>query len=277
MSYVEFYALKEHPFSTAVDNRFYYNSTQHAEALVRLKYAAEGEKGLAVLVGDIGTGKTTLAQRMLDELDEGQYESALLIIIHTSVTSEWLLRRIAVQIGVENPAADKTELLAQLYKKLTEIHEGGKTAVVLIDEAQMLKEREIMEEFRGMLNIEMDGHKLITFILFGLPDLDQRLALDGPLKQRVALRYELKSFTDGITADYIRYRLGVAGSTKDLFTKEALKSIHLHSGGVPRIINTICDNALLEGFLRKKNQVDHLLIEEVVKDLKLAPLASAQT
>ena len=100
MSYLEFYQLREHPFSNVIENRFYYGSAQHAEALLRLKYAVETMKGLAVLVGDIGTGKTTLARRMLDELDEDRYESALLVIIHSSITTEWLLRKIAMRLGV---------------------------------------------------------------------------------------------------------------------------------------------------------------------------------
>ncbi|MFY9268635.1 MAG: ATP-binding protein, partial [Candidatus Manganitrophaceae bacterium] len=151
MSYLEFYNLKEQPFSISVDNRFYFSSDHHAHALVKLRYAADERKGLAILVGGIGTGKTTLARRMLDELEEAKFESALLVVIHASIPSEWLLRKIAVQLGVQNPADDKTELLGQLYHRLVEIYDSGKKAVVLIDEAQMLQRREVMEEFRGIL------------------------------------------------------------------------------------------------------------------------------
>ena len=178
MSYLEFYSLKEHPFSLSVDNRFYYNNTLHAEALVRLKHAAESRMGSAILLGDVGSGKTTVAQRMLDELDERMYESALLIVIHASVTSEWLLRRTAMLLGIEKPAEAKTDLLAQLCQHLMQIYESGKKAVVLIDEAQMLRTKEVTEELRGILNIEVDGQKLITFILFGLTALEDCLALD---------------------------------------------------------------------------------------------------
>jgi general secretion pathway protein A len=269
MSYLEFYNLKEQPFSISVDNRFYYNSAQHAEALIRLKYAAEERKGFAILVGHLGTGKTTLARRMLDELDEAHYESALLIVIHGSVTSEWLLRKIAMQLGVEKPAEGKTEILTQLYNRLVEIYDKGKKAVVLIDEAQMLQNKEVMEEIRGIMNIELDGHKLITFIFFGLTDLDKYLALDEPLKQRIAVRYELRSFAQNATEEYIKFRLQKAGAKRELFTKDALNAIHEYTDGVPRLINTLCDNALLEGFLRKQDDIDAETIHEVASDLKM--------
>jgi general secretion pathway protein A len=275
MDYLEFYQLKEQPFSIAVDNRFYYNSSQHSEALIRLRYAADTQKGLAVLVGEVGTGKTTLARRLLDELDERFFHAALLVVIHTSVTAEWLVRKIAMQLGVEKPSDDKTDLLSQLYQRLVELHDKKKKAVVLIDEAQMLSNKALMEEIRGILNIELDGHKLLTFVLFGLQELDSCLSLDGPLRQRVAIRYELTSFTQTTTEDYVKYRLQVAGATRDLFDKQALATVFEYSGGVPRLINTICDNALLEGFLRKKDQLESDLIREVAFDLKLSQVVGA--
>ena len=269
MNYIHYYKLKEQPFSTAIDNRFYYNSNQHAEALLKLKYAAEQRKGLAIVVGGIGAGKTTLARQLLEELNEAQYESALLVVIHAEITSEWILRKIAVQLGVEDPVENKVALLTQLYNRLLEIYDSGKKAVVLIDEAQMLHHKEVMEEFRGLLNIEINSQKLITFIFFGLTELDEALALDKPLQQRVAIRYELHSLTGKTTEDYIRFRLEIAGTQKALFSDEALLAIHEFSKGFPRLINTLCDNALLEGFLRKKELIDEKIIREVAGDLKL--------
>jgi type II secretory pathway predicted ATPase ExeA len=144
-------------------------------------------------------------------------------------------------------------------------------AVVLIDEAQMLKTRELMEEFRGLLNIELAGKKLITFIFFGLPETDRYLALDEPLRQRVALRFHLQAFNEETTADYIQYRLRVAGGGNELFSAKACSAIHHYSRGIPRLINIICDNALLEGFLRKKDRIDPDMIRDVAGDLRLAP------
>ncbi|MFQ5543170.1 MAG: ExeA family protein [Nitrospiria bacterium] len=270
MNYIDFYQLKEQPFSIAVDNRFYYSSQQHASALLKLKYAAEHRKGLAVLIGEVGTGKTTLARQLLEELPEDQYESALLVVLHSAITSSWFLRKIAIQLGASPEAAsEKSDLLTQVYNRLVDIYDEGKKAIVLIDEAQMLHNREVMEELRGMLNIELDGKKLITFILFGLPDLDDVLTLDRPLKQRMSIRYEFHSLTMDMTEEYVRYRLDVAGAQKALFTAQSLVDIHQYSKGIPRLINTICDNALLEGFLLKKEVIDEKMIQEVATDLKL--------
>jgi len=269
MDYLEFYRLKEQPFTNSINNRFYFSSEQHGEALLRLKYAVSTMKGLAVLLGGIGTGKTTLARRMLDELGEDEYESALLVIIHSSITAEWLLKKIAMQLGVDEIPEDKVNLLSKLYHRLIEIHESGKKAVVLIDEAQMLNTREIMEEFRGLLNLEVPGGKLVSFVFFGLPELDELLSLDEPLKQRVAVKFRLKSFTQNTTEEYIRHRLGIAGNSVDMFSKEAMDSVHIYSKGIPRLINTICDNALLEGFLTKKPLIDTSIIEEVASDFGL--------
>ncbi len=174
-----------------------------------------------------------------------------------------------MQLGVEEIPEDKVNLLGKVYHRLIDIHESGKKAVVLIDEAQMLNSREIMEEFRGLLNLEAPGGKLVSFVFFGLPELDDVLSLDEPLKQRVAVKYRLKSFTPDTTEEYVKHRLHVAGSIEGIFTADAMEAVHMYSKGIPRLINTVCDNALLEGFLTKKNSVDRQIIEEVAADLGL--------
>ncbi len=269
MDYLEFYKLKEHPFSNAVDNRFYYNSVQHAEAIVRIKYAIDTMKGLAVVVGDVGTGKTTLARRVLDALDEDQYEAALLVVLHSSVTTDWLMKKIAMQLEVKNPGSTKVELLGQIYERLLEINESGLKTVVLMDEVQMLQSQEIMEEFRGLLNMEVPSGKLITFVFFGLPEMETLLSLDEPLKQRVAVKCRLTAFEQNITEEYLQHRLKVAGCEKDIFAPDAVKAIHFYSKGIPRLINTVCDNALLEGLLVKKKLIDKDIIESVAISLGL--------
>jgi type II secretory pathway predicted ATPase ExeA len=272
MSYEEFFQLREQPFSNAPDARYYFNSSQHNEALLRLEHAARSNVGLAVLVGDIGAGKTTLARHLLDALDEREFESALLVVVHSAVTAEWLLRKIAAQLGVEEIPEGKIEIVAAIYHRLLAIKEEGRKAVVLIDEAQMLQSRELMEEFRGLLNLELPAHKLVTFIFFGLQSLDQTLALDEPLRQRVALRYRLSAMGLDSTAAYIRHRLQVAGcGDREVFLPDAISLIHRYARGIPRLINVICDNCLFEAYLIRKDRIDAAVVEGVAGDLGLKP------
>ncbi len=269
MDYLEYYGLKEHPFTNVVDNKFYYSSPQYRDALIKLKYAVDTKKGLAVVIGDIGAGKTTLARRLLEDLDEEKYEATLLVIIHSSVSSEWLLKKFAIQLGVTDTKESKVDMLGQIYRRLLEINESGKTAVLLMDEVQMLKSKEIMEEFRGLLNMEMPGGKMINLVFFGLPDLEEVLSLDEPLKQRVAMKIALKPLSTDDTNDYIRHRLRIAGCAAEIFTADAIDEIYVYSTGRPRLINTICDNALLEGYLFKSKTIDASVIKAVAIDLGL--------
>ena len=269
MDYLSYFNLRSEPFSHAPLSRFYYASAQHTDALKRLFYSANSMKGLALLVGDIGRGKTTLARRLLDMLPEDEFEAAMLVIVHSGVTAGWLLKRIAVQLGVRDPAEDKLAVLAQLYERLIEIHHSGRRAVVLIDEAQMLSTRDLMEEFRGLLNLEVPGQKLITFVFFGLPEIERNLQLDPPLAQRVALRCHLKPLGLADTQAYVAHRLRLAGGSSDSFPPASLAAVHRLSGGVPRLINVLCDNVLLELYFARRRQAGPEFVENVAKNLGL--------
>jgi type II secretory pathway predicted ATPase ExeA len=240
-------------------------------------YAVDSNKGLAVLVGGVGTGKTTLARRMLDSLPDDKYESSLLVMVHSGITPEWILTRIAMQLGVENPAEDRLTILRQLYERLLQIEESGRRAVVLIDEAQMLQTRELMEEFRGLLNLEIPGKKLLNIVFFGLTEVEDCLRLDEPLAQRVALKYNLRSLSVETTESYIKHRLQVAGAKRMLFSSDAIPAIHRYAGGVPRLINTICDNCLFEAYLQKMKLATLKIVHSVAGDLGLLhqPLSGA--
>ncbi len=268
MEHLEFYNLKEQPFTTA-DHKYFFENAQHAQALLRLKYAVDGMKGLAVVIGGLGTGKTTLARRILDELDEDHYEAAMLVVLHSSATADWLLKKLAAQLGIENVAENKLDILGQLYKRLTEIHEAGLKTVVIIDEAQMFQNKEILEELRGLLNMEVIEGKLLTLIFFGLPELDDILSLDEPLKQRIAIKYKLIDFELDVTQEYIKHRLRVAGCEEEIFTPKAIASIYEYSKGNPRLINTICDNAILEGFFIKQKPIDKNTVDSIAINLDL--------
>ena len=269
MPYKAYYQLQSEPFSNAPMTRFYFSSPQHEQTLRKLRYALDNRKGLAVCTGSIGAGKTTLARRLLDSLPDGEFEAALLVIVHSEIPANWLLKRIALQLGVREPSPEKLTLLSQLYRRLLQIHERGKKAVVLIDEAQMLRSRDVMEELRGLLNLEIPDTKLITFVLFGLPDIDETLRIDEPLRQRVAVRSILRPLDGASCAAYIRHRLALAGAASPLFSNEALDEIYTCSGGVPRLVNTLCDNVLFEGSLLKRPLLDATLVREVARELNL--------
>jgi type II secretory pathway predicted ATPase ExeA len=170
-------------------------------------------------------------------------------------------------MGMADVREEKVALLSQIFERLLEIHHSGKKAVVLIDEANMLHQRAILEELRGFLNLEIPGSKLITFILFGLPNLETNLALDAPLVQRVALKSRLGPLKPETVKAYIRHRLKVAGASREIFSEEVLAQIATESQGIPRLINTIGDNVLLEGYLLKKEKVDVQLVKNVARDL----------
>ena len=269
MSYNDFYGLKEQPFSNTPDNRFFFLCHQHKEARVRLMHAIETMKGLAVLVGDIGTGKTTLSRMLLDELEQGSYEAALLVVVHSDVSADWLLRKVTMQLGVEGSLENKEQMIGRLYERLMDLHESGRKPVIIVDEANMLRNREVMEEFRGLLNLEVPGSKLLTFILVGLPELDEWLAQDTPLRQRIALRFTLHALSRPATREYIEHRLAIGGRKDPLFSEDCYESIYKHSQGIPRLINTICDNSMLEGYLLKKQLIEPDIVEDVVVGLGL--------
>jgi type II secretory pathway predicted ATPase ExeA len=272
MGYTDYFHFEREPFSNAPNDKFYFDSEQHNQALLRLKYSVDSNKGLAVLVGGIGTGKTTLARRMLDDLPIDKYESSLLVMIHSGITPEWILSRICMQLGIKNPDISPLKMLKQLYERLLQIEKEGRKAVVLIDEAQMLQSRELMEEFRGLLNLEIPDKKLLNIVFFGLPELDQIMQLDKPLAQRVAFKYTLKPFSAEASDSYIKHRLQVAGGREMPFEEAALPWIHKLSGGVPRLINTICDNALFETYLRRGQEVSTRIVKNVAEDLGLVEM-----
>jgi type II secretory pathway predicted ATPase ExeA len=271
MSYEQHFGLTEQPFSNAADSRFFFESEQHQDAMLRISHSVSTMKGLTVVIGGAGAGKTLLARYILAKLEEksDEYEAALLVIVHSEVSADWLLRKIANQLGVPNPAERKAELLPQLFERLMAIHEAGRKAVVIIDEANMLKSKDIFEEFRGLSNLEVPGRKLISIVLLGLPELEDHMAIDPPLVQRIAVKVGIKSLDAGATANYVRHRMAVAGAKTSIFESEALAAVHAYSKGIPRVINTLCDNCLLEAFLIKKDRVNAALVTDVAKDMGL--------
>lgn len=229
--YKDFFEIEDLPFTNTPDSKYFFKSPSHEEALIRLKYAVENRKGLAVIKGNIGMGKTLLSRLFLASLDENEYESALVVVVHSEINSEWFLKRISQQLGVKEISNVKTEIIASIYRRLEKFNEIGKKVVIIIDEAQMIKDRQVMEEIRGILNFEDEQGKFMTFVLFGLPSIDDTLSLDEPLKQRVAVKYSLLPLDFETMKKYIMFRLKVAGAKVNFFTSDAFEVIFNYSKG----------------------------------------------
>ena len=269
MSYESFYHLRELPFASTVDLMFYFETDQCKDAIARLKHAIEEGVGLGVVIGEMGMGKTTLAKRMFDEAQSPSYKPVFLTIIHRSVTASWLLKKIALQMDISSLPDEKFLLVDRIYNRLCELSDEGMKTVVFVDEANMLQSKELLEEFRVLINLELNGKKLINFIFFGLPEIDEYLKLDEHLRQRVASRIVLKPIDLQSTAGYIGYRLGIAGTNRKIFTEGAIALTHHYSRGIPRLINTLCDNALLETYLKRQGLIDEKTIEWVAVEIGL--------
>jgi len=252
--YAAHFGLTERPFSLAPDPRYLFLSEGHREALAHLVYGLQGG-GFVQLTGEVGTGKTTVCRALLDQLPP-EVDAAM--ILTPRLTAVELLSAVCDELRVEYPAgtASLKVLIDALSKALLDAHARGRRTVVIIDEAQNLS-MEVLEELRLLTNIETTREKLLQVILIGQPELGelmQRPAL-RQLAQRVTARYHLQPFTFGETRAYVRHRLEVAGQRRPLFTASALRVVHRRASGVPRLINNICDRALLGAFGRSKRKV----------------------
>jgi general secretion pathway protein A len=271
MNYLQYFRLRAEPFGHAPAQDAYYASTAHTRVIDRLLWAVEGMRGLAVVSGDVGYGKTTIARRLMSLLTSENYHAVMVVMVHAGVKPDWLLAHIARQLGVESVDDNKLELISRIYVQLERLHAQGRKVVVLLDEAQMLTGRPMMEELRGLLNLEMPGRKLLSIVLFGLPDVFENIYLDKPLAQRLALRCVLKPFDEPETRAYLMHRLAVVGANRPIFEAPATRFIHQASGGVPRLINVIADNALLEMFFARDTSASFELLGRVCEDLGLEP------
>ncbi|MCC5788875.1 MAG: AAA family ATPase [Opitutales bacterium] len=265
--YKEFYGFESFPFNITPNPRFLFLSGTHLDALQHLRYGVEQRKGFIALVGEVGCGKTTLCRRLLEELDSEVYETAL--ILNPSLSEEQLLRAILTELGETVESNAKVDLLDQLNRVLLARIEAGKEIVLIIDEAQNLS-LELLEQIRMLSNLETDEQKLLQIILMGQPELSEKLARKElrQLRQRILVYYELGKLNLPELEHYIHHRLTLAGGRgRPRFTRWAIKSIHRRSGGVPRLINNLCDKALLAAFVRGSDQVTWWDVRRARKEL----------
>ncbi|MCK4642577.1 AAA family ATPase [bacterium] len=266
MNVEEFFNLKEHPFKTTVDERYYFSSMQHTNAFDKIKYLIDTMGGLSVLIGGAGMGKSMLARRLIMNLNPDQYEFGLIIVIHTEIPGVWLLRQIAKLMGVENAdEKDPIGTISKLYARLTELHSQGKKPVILIDEANMLTKKDQMEELRGLTNLEINGQKMINIVLLGIPELEDSLRLDPALAQRVTVKITLGPMQQGEIRNYIEHRIKFAGGSPDMFDPDAYNIIYNITKGIPRLINTLCYNALWQAKDAGMKKIDANILSDVAK------------
>jgi len=266
--YEKFYEFTENPFSTTPDSKFFYPSTKHTEALNSLVYAIDQRKGFVVVTGEIGAGKTTVYRTMLHKIDG---EVKIAVITNTHLSLKDLIAEILDELEVEYKPGTKQKLLSQLNNYLIKQLSENINVVLIIDEAQNLSPKS-MEEVRMLSNLETEKEKLIQIILLGQPQLITKLRHPRleQFKQRIAVYYHLSALNKDETRDYILHRLKLASSNGiDIFSQAAIDSIYAHSRGIPRLINLICDSALLSGFVYERKQINEDIINEVVKDREI--------
>jgi general secretion pathway protein A len=266
--YNEYFSFTEAPFSLTPDPRFSYTNALYQEAFATLRYGIEARKGFIVITGEAGTGKTTLLRRLMQSFGR-HVQTAYIYNPHVTLTE--LLRLILTDLGLTNRTDDRLAMIAQLNEYLIKQLKQRNIVTLLVDEAQELS-IEMLEEIRLLSNLETDTQKLLQIVLMGQPELERKL--DQPelrqLKQRVALRCRLDPLPSNEVGEYISSRLNAVGySRKDLFHASAVEKIAAHSRGIPRIINIICDNALLIAFAASKKTVSAATIDEVARDLRL--------
>ncbi len=256
------------------NSRFFFESNRHVEALSTLIYAIESRKGFVVITGEIGSGKTTVCRTLLNKLS-ATTQTAL--ITNTHIGGKDLLTTVLDDLEVEYTPGSKARLLSQLNQYLIEQLRNDHNVVLIIDEAQNLKPA-VLEEVRMLSNLETENEKLIQIIFMGQPELKKKLALPKleQLRQRIAVYYHLTPLTEEDTKKYITHRLFIASETeKKYFTDEALEMIYQFSKGVPRLINQICDSALLSGFIYEREVIDGKLIHEVIHESPTRQITAA--
>jgi general secretion pathway protein A len=273
--YKKFYGLRDIPFSLAPDPKYLFRTDSLLEVFANLQYGIENGKGIVVVTGEVGTGKTTILRSMLQSLDRSVLAA---YIFNPILTTEDFFDLLAGEFRMK-PQQSKASMLRLLGNVLISRHSQGLRTVLVVDEAHLLP-RHLLEEIRLLLNFETNREKLLQVILCGQPELHDLLSQPElrQLKQRVSLKCSVKTLTPHETGEYICWRLRIAGcANENLFEPEAIRTAHLFSGGIPRIINNICDNALLTGFSEGSAQITAEIVRDVVEVLDLTSTEASST
>lgn len=266
--YRDFYNLRLKPFQISTDPRFLWLGEKHQEALAVLKYGIMDNKGFLLLTGDVGTGKTTLLNALVDSLDD---DVLVAMVTDPGLAKMDFFNFIADSFGLNIRFKSKGEFLIFLKNYLLDLNQRNKQALLIIDECQHLNQK-LLEEVRLLSNIEKTNTKLINIFFVGQSEFNNNILRpqNRAIRQRITINYNITALSEAETEDYIRFRLGVAGSDDPVFTSGAIQEIHQFSNGYPRLINIICDQALLTGFVKERRQIDAKIVAECADELRIA-------
>jgi len=262
--YEEYWGLREKPFRKTPDPRFLFLNETYEEAVERLVFAVE-EMELALLTGEVGSGKTLLTRALVDRVGE-RYEVGM--ILNPRLPPRGFLRTTALELGIAEPRFHSNDLLEQIHERLLALDEQGRAALLVVDEAHLVPGKPTFEEVRLLTNSQLDDRNLIAIVLVGQPELRERLKHPTyrALTQRIGVSYHLRPLGVADTRAYLAHRLAVAGREDALFTEAAVARLHAASGGVPRLLNHLATQALVEGMARGAGEVDEGAVAAVVED-----------
>ena len=272
--YTSFFGLKEKPFSITPDPRYLFMSERHAEALAHLMYGVNEAGGFVQLTGDIGTGKTTLVRTMLEKMPQ---HADVAVILNPRISPQELLLSICQELAIvvsEAAATSSKALVDMLNVRLLAAHAQGRRVIVIVDEAQNLS-ADTLEQVRLLTNLETPSAKLMQIILIGQPELRDVLAHSGlkQLAQRITGRYHLAPLTRDDSIAYARHRLKIAGATGEIFTGSALREVYRLTAGVPRLINVVCDRALLGAYTEDQHRIDAATVRRAASEVFGKPIS----
>jgi general secretion pathway protein A len=266
LEHLHHFGLGQDPFSNEPDLRFYFESTSHRDAQLRVERGLRQHKGLTLLTGDGGMGKTLLARRVLDALEEEVFEATLLVMLPGAADATSILQRFARQLGIDEPAEDRAGLIGQIYEQLAIVREDGRHTVLIVDDAQIMKP-DVLSEIGGLLNLEYEDRRLVSMLLIGSPELDTLIRNDPGIAPRVEVRVRLQPLEPTDATTYLEHRLTSVGGSPDLIPAEALDALHKFGRGRPRLLNNLADNALFEAYLAGRKAVTASDIERAAFDL----------